>query len=60
MRGDLEILAYNMVHWLSSTLPWLNKIQDPKVVQQLKEKNMEKIPEFLKSCFSNEKPPGNK
>ena len=30
-RGDLETLGYNLVHWVSGTLPWL-KDMDPQVV----------------------------
>ncbi|CAF0739817.1 unnamed protein product [Didymodactylos carnosus] len=34
-RGDIEILFYNMLHWLGAKLPWLN-IQDGNRVQQAK------------------------
>jgi hypothetical protein len=23
-RGDMEILIYNLIHWLTGGLPWLN------------------------------------
>ena len=32
-RSDLEVLGYNLVHWMSGTLPWLDSLADPKQVQ---------------------------
>ena len=29
-RSDLEILGYNLVHWMSGTLPWMDNLKDPK------------------------------
>ena len=29
-RSDLEILAYNLVHWMSGSLPWMDNLKDPK------------------------------
>ena len=29
-RSDLEILAYNLVHWMSGNLPWMDNLKDPK------------------------------
>jgi len=29
-RSDLEILGYNLVHWMSGTLPWLGDLTNPK------------------------------
>uniref|UniRef100_A0A1B6ELH4 non-specific serine/threonine protein kinase n=1 Tax=Cuerna arida TaxID=1464854 RepID=A0A1B6ELH4_9HEMI len=34
-RGDMEILGFNLLHWVTSTLPWDN-ITDPKVVEEKK------------------------
>ncbi len=31
-RSDLEILAYNLVHWISGTLPWMDNLTNPKFV----------------------------
>lgn len=50
-RGDLEILGYNIIHWLGGSLPWDSKLADPKVVQAEKEKAMNEIPSFVKQCF---------
>lgn len=52
-RGDLEILGYNIIHWLGGSLPWDNKLTDPKVVQAAKEKAMNEIPNFVKQCFTD-------
>nr|CAH7724265.1 unnamed protein product [Callosobruchus chinensis] len=57
-RGDLEILAYNLIHWLGGTLPWDKKLTDPKVVQKCKEEFMDAIPKSVKTCFGNKAPPG--
>jgi len=50
-RSDLEILGYNLVHWLSGNLPWMDSIGNPKTVQAKKEKFMSNIPMGLKQCF---------
>lgn len=36
-RGDLEILAYNIMYWLSGSLPWQTYESEPSKVHQLKE-----------------------
>lgn len=58
-RGDLEILAYNMLQWLASKLPWENNLSDPVHVHQQKTKYMDNIPELMKKCFPKTTPPGN-
>lgn len=50
-RGDLEILAYNMLQWLASELPWESNLRDPVLVHQQKTKYMDNIPELMKKCF---------
>lgn len=35
-RGDLEILGYCMIHWLSGHLPWEDNLKDPNVVRDSK------------------------
>ncbi|CAG9813452.1 unnamed protein product [Phaedon cochleariae] len=57
-RGDLEILAYNIIQWLGCTLPWEKHLKDPKVVQQSKEEYMTSVPKFMKACFEKKSPPG--
>ncbi|XP_075211966.1 serine/threonine-protein kinase VRK1-like [Lycorma delicatula] len=56
-RGDLEVLGYNLVHWLSGHLPWEDDVADPEIVAEKKRYSMENIHEFLKSCFAPEAPP---
>ncbi|KAH7730755.1 Protein kinase domain containing protein [Aphelenchoides avenae] len=36
-RGDLEILAHNLFHWLAGKLPWMAFEQDPEKVYAEKE-----------------------
>ncbi|CAH1999481.1 unnamed protein product [Acanthoscelides obtectus] len=57
-RGDLEILAYNLIHWLGGSLPWDKKLSDPKIVQKSKEEFIDAISKSAKSCFGNKAPPG--
>ncbi|KAE8741963.1 hypothetical protein FOCC_FOCC012523 [Frankliniella occidentalis] len=56
-RGDMEILAYNMVHWLSSKLPWEGMIKDCVAVHKAKEAAMQNVPQFLKTCFGKKQVP---
>ncbi|XP_046411707.1 serine/threonine-protein kinase VRK1-like isoform X1 [Neodiprion fabricii] len=56
MRGDFEILGYNMIQWLCGSLPWEKNLTEPLNVQKQKEKAFEDIPQFLKKCFSNTVP----
>ncbi|XP_014218471.1 serine/threonine-protein kinase VRK1 [Copidosoma floridanum] len=53
MRGDFEILLYNMIQWQCSTLPWEKNLSDPSWVQQQKESALKNHQKFLKDCFSN-------
>lgn len=53
-RGDLEILGYNLIHWLGGDLPW-EKIKKPVDVQASKEKYMSDLGSFLKTSFQNKK-----
>lgn len=56
-RGDLEILGYNLIHWLGGDLPW-EKIKKPADVQASKEKHMSDVSSFLKTSFGNKKVKG--
>lgn len=53
MRSDLEILAYNVVHWSGTTLPWEadGLLAQPKKVQESKEQFMSNVDVSLKKCF---------
>lgn len=57
-RGDLEILGYNMTHWLCSRLPWEDKLQDCNYVFGQKRAFMENIPSLISQCFPETEPPG--
>lgn len=35
-RGDLEILGYCMIQWLSGRLPWEDNLKDPNYVRDCK------------------------
>uniref|UniRef100_A0A6P7FIL7 non-specific serine/threonine protein kinase n=1 Tax=Diabrotica virgifera virgifera TaxID=50390 RepID=A0A6P7FIL7_DIAVI len=56
-RGDLEILAYNIIQWLGCTLPWEKNLKDPNNVHKSKEEYMSDIPKFMKTCFTSGSPP---
>lgn len=49
MRGDMEILGYNMVHWLGLDLPWETQklLANPKKVQESKEQYMKSLDKHL-------------
>ena len=50
-RGDLEILFYNMLHWLGGRLPWLT-INDGPRVQQAKLTARSDPSGFVRSIFT--------
>ena len=58
-RGDMETLGYNLVHWVSGTLPWI-KDMDPEVpenVESQKKFYMTNRVGFLAKCFQPEEYP---
>ncbi|XP_076164525.1 serine/threonine-protein kinase VRK1 [Ptiloglossa arizonensis] len=56
MRGDFEILGYNMIQWLCGSLLWEKDLSDPVVVQKQKEKAFADIPDFLNKSFNGSVP----
>lgn len=58
LRGDFEILAYNIVYWLTSKLPWEGLIKDCLAVQKAKESAMQNVSQFLMTCFGKKQVPG--
>jgi len=55
-RGDLEILGYNLVQWLSGRLPWEGNT-DAEQVKAAKCQAMSNINTFLNNCFKPSHPP---
>merc|ERR1712029_692052 len=53
-RSDLEILAYNLVHWMSGDLPWMDNLTNPKYVQSQKNGYMNDVKAFLQRCFKSD------
>lgn len=53
-RGDLEILFYNMLHWLGARLPWLN-VTDGARVQQAKMTARSDPSGFIQTVFPQNK-----
>lgn len=51
MRGDLEILGYNLIHWLGGSLPWENVLAQPNKVQEGKEAFMKSVEVAIKKCL---------
>lgn len=51
MRGDMEILAYNLIQWICGALPWEKNLTDPSTVQKQKEAAFNDTGKFLKQCF---------
>ncbi|CAF0943761.1 unnamed protein product [Adineta steineri] len=58
-RGDLEILFYNMLHWLGASLPWI-KLTDGARVQQEKMTARSDPSGFVRNVFTNKKPVSSK
>ncbi|XP_003743508.1 serine/threonine-protein kinase VRK1 [Galendromus occidentalis] len=56
-RADIEILGYNLLHWLSGKLPWLGLLNDCKAVAESKEKFMADVTGLVSACFGKS---GNK
>uniref|UniRef100_A0ACB8G641 Serine/threonine-protein kinase vrk1 n=1 Tax=Sphaerodactylus townsendi TaxID=933632 RepID=A0ACB8G641_9SAUR len=57
-RGDLEILGYCMIYWLSGHLPWEDNLQDPNYVRDSKIRYTDNIAELMKKCFTEKDKPG--
>jgi len=50
-RSDLEMLGYNLVHWMSGKLPWMDSLSNYEFVHMQKNGFMEDIKYFLNFCF---------
>ncbi|XP_045507889.1 nucleosomal histone kinase 1-like [Colias croceus] len=55
-RSDLETLGYNLLDWLTGTLPWKTAevLAEPDLVHALKKNFMSDIKLLLKTCFKTE------
>jgi vaccinia related kinase len=56
MRGDIEILAYNLIEWAGATLPWTTPktlLTKPTEVQKMKESFMKDVGKSLKDAFGS-------
>ncbi|RVE44967.1 hypothetical protein evm_010392 [Chilo suppressalis] len=55
-RSDLETLGYNLLDWLTGTLPWKTTevLAEPDLVHALKKNFMSDIKLLLKTCFKTE------
>ncbi|CAH0697780.1 unnamed protein product, partial [Spodoptera exigua] len=55
-RSDLETLGYNLLDWLTGTLPWKTSevLAEPDLVHALKKNFMSDIKLLLKTCFKTE------
>ncbi|XP_053102506.1 serine/threonine-protein kinase VRK2 isoform X2 [Hemicordylus capensis] len=49
-RGDLEILGYCMLYWLTGKLPWEKNLGDPRAVQAAKTKLLDELPDSVTRC----------
>jgi hypothetical protein len=55
---DLEILGYNLVHWMSGHLPWMDNLSNAEYVEAQKKGFMSDIRSFLSRCFGDADYPG--
>uniref|UniRef100_A0A8C0MJB9 Serine/threonine-protein kinase VRK1 n=1 Tax=Canis lupus familiaris TaxID=9615 RepID=A0A8C0MJB9_CANLF len=56
-RGDLEILGYCMIQWLSGHLPWEDNLKDPNYVRDSKMRYRENIAGLMDKCFPERNKP---
>nr|XP_060611847.1 serine/threonine-protein kinase VRK1 [Anolis sagrei ordinatus]XP_060611855.1 serine/threonine-protein kinase VRK1 [Anolis sagrei ordinatus] len=56
-RGDLEILGYCMICWLSGKLPWQDNLKDPNYVRDSKIRYTDSIKELMSECFPGKNKP---
>lgn len=56
IRGDLEILAYNLLHWLGGTFPWEKFLDKPVKVQESKEEFFKDVQKSVKNAATSELP----
>ncbi|XP_030102554.1 serine/threonine-protein kinase VRK1 isoform X10 [Mus musculus] len=57
-RGDLEILGYCMIQWLSGCLPWEDNLKDPNYVRDSKIRYRDNVAALMEKCFPEKNKPG--
>lgn len=55
-RGDFEILAYCLLHWMEGSLPWSASLANPDTVSSAKHAFFEKLPSSLITFFPESSP----
>uniref|UniRef100_A0A8C5VEP2 Serine/threonine-protein kinase VRK1 n=1 Tax=Microcebus murinus TaxID=30608 RepID=A0A8C5VEP2_MICMU len=58
-HGDLEILGYCMIQWLTGHLPWEDDLKDPKYVKDSKIRYRENIAGLIGKCFPEKNKPSD-
>ena len=53
-----EILGYNLVHWMSGHLPWMDNLANEEYVEAQKKGFMTDVKSFVHRCFGDKKAPG--
>ncbi|GBP91941.1 Nucleosomal histone kinase 1 [Eumeta japonica] len=55
-RSDLETLGYNLLDWLTGTLPWrtTEMLSEPDLVHALKKNFMSDVKSLLRACFKTD------
>ncbi|XP_075387581.1 serine/threonine-protein kinase VRK1 [Tenrec ecaudatus] len=56
-RGDLEILGYCMIQWLSGHLPWEDNLKDANYVRDSKIRYRDNIASLMDKCFPEKNKP---
>nr|XP_023023404.1 casein kinase I homolog 3-like [Leptinotarsa decemlineata] len=55
-RSDLESLAYNIVYWLTGSLPWIEDLEQPLDVEKKKNRCFSNLKSFLELSFNSDFP----
>ncbi|KAL6080742.1 hypothetical protein STEG23_013932, partial [Scotinomys teguina] len=56
-RGDLEILGYCMIQWLSGCLPWEDNLKNPNYVRDSKIRYRDNVAALMEKCFPEKNKP---
>lgn len=50
-KSDMECLGYNMIHWLTASLPWNNDLESAEIVHKKKTECLRNLDSFLTHSF---------